>query len=451
VVIAFASCVGNEETFVRCAVPGLQRVAEPDSPIIEATTDRSIFEAYNEVLDAVAERDDLEALVLLHDDTELLDPAFCEKVRRRLADPDVGVIGVVGARDVATLSWWDADPFGHVVDSRGELDFGGGSHDVETVDGLLMVLSPRAVRELRFDADSFTGFHGYDADFCFQARAAGLRVVVDDIRVMHHTKGGYGNKPEFRKADAAWRRKWRSESAAASPAPPAGAAGVRAGEVSELGVYYEGDRPDLRELVPAGAQRILDVGCGAGGLGGALREERGAWVMGVEFFPQAAERARDRLDELVVADLDALAELPIPEESLDAMLFGDVLEHLRDPHRLLEVLRTYLAPDGVIVCSIPNVKHWSVVAPLLVADRFTYTDAGLLDRTHVHLFTLEEIGRMLRETGFDLKKLVRKDIPLPDGLEPLVDVAAGLGADSSETRARLSAYQYLVVATRDDA
>jgi SAM-dependent methyltransferase len=216
-------------------------------------------------------------------------------------------------------------------------------------------------------------------------------------------------------------------------------------------VYYEGDRPDLRELVPAGAQRILDVGCGAGGLGGALREERGAWVMGVEFFPQAAERARDRLDELVVADLDALTELPIPEESLDAMLFGDVLEHLRDPHRLLGVLRTYLAPDGVIVCSIPNVKHWSVVAPLLVADRFTYTDAGLLDRTHVHLFTLEEIGRMLRETGFDLKKLVRKDIPLPDGLEPLVDVAAGLGADSSETRARLSAYQYLVVATRDDA
>jgi len=449
-VIAFASCVGSDETFGRCAVPGLRRAVESDSPIIEATTDRSIFDAYNEILDSMAPREDLEALVLLHDDTELLDSDFCAKVRARLADPDVGVIGAVGARGVTTLSWWDGEPYGRVLDSRGELDFGGGAHDVETVDGLLMVLSPRAVRELRFDADEFTGFHGYDADFCFQARAAGMRVVVDDLRVMHHTKGGFGDKPAFRAADATWRRKWRSPEGAAAQTPPP-AAGVRAGEVTDLGVYYEGDRPDLRALVPPGATRILDVGCGAGGLGSALREERGAWVMGVELFAQAAELAKDRLDAVVIANLDALTELPVPTGSLDVMLFGDVLEHLRDPHRLLEVLRPYLAPEGVIICSIPNVKHWSVVAPLLVADRFPYTDAGLLDRTHVHLFTLEEIGRMLRETGFTLKSLVRKDIPLPSNLEPLVDVASRLGADVLETRARLSAYQYLVVATRDDA
>jgi glycosyl transferase family 2 len=207
-VIAFAACVGSEEKFRDFAQPGLREVTEPDSLVAEVTTDRSIFEAYNEVLDAFSERDDLEALVLLHEDVEIVDSDFCGKIRRRLAESDVAVIGVIGARAVTSLAWWEADTRGRCLETRGMIDFGGGSHDVDSVDGLLLVLSPWAVRNLRFDAESFTGFHAYDADICFQARAAGKRVVVEDIALVHHTKGGFGDRATYDAADDAFRAKW---------------------------------------------------------------------------------------------------------------------------------------------------------------------------------------------------------------------------------------------------
>jgi hypothetical protein len=206
--IAFAACVGSEEKFRTLAQPGLRLACEPDSLVAEVTTGSSIFSAYNEVLDAFAERDDLEALVLLHEDLEIVDSDFCGKVRGRLADPGVAIVGVIGARGVSGLAWWEGEGRGRCLESRGLVDFGGGAHDVDTVDGLLMALSPWAVRNLRFDEQRFSGFHGYDADLCFQARAAGKRVVVDEIGVVHHTKGGYGDMEAYAACDRAFRAKW---------------------------------------------------------------------------------------------------------------------------------------------------------------------------------------------------------------------------------------------------
>jgi 2-polyprenyl-3-methyl-5-hydroxy-6-metoxy-1,4-benzoquinol methylase len=222
-----------------------------------------------------------------------------------------------------------------------------------------------------------------------------------------------------------------------------GPTGVRAAAVEDLGVYYEGDRPDLRALVPPTARRVLDVGCGAGSVGAALKRDLGAWVAGIELFPQAVEIARSRLDELIVADLDTVTDLPA---DLDVAIFGDVLEHLRDPARLLRVTAEHLAADGLVVASVPNVKHWSVLVPLLVHDRFAYGDSGLLDRTHVHLFTLEELERSLAEAGLEPVSVCAHRIPMPAGAEALVDAAARMGAEPGETRARLEAYQYLVTA-----
>jgi len=226
------------------------------------------------------------------------------------------------------------------------------------------------------------------------------------------------------------------------------AAGVRAPEAGASDGYFDHVRPELAELVPEHAQRVIDFGCGRGAFGAHIKARQGAEVFGVELFDDAAAVAEQRLDLVVRADLDTLDELPIEEGSVDVAVFGDVLEHLRDPHRLLRLARRYLKPFGRIVCSIPNVKHFTVIVPLLVADRFEYTDAGLLDRTHVHLFTLEEIDAMLRETGFEAVTLGATNVgPLPERYRALAEIAGRLGADPRETAARLEAYQYLVVAT----
>lgn len=212
--------------------------------------------------------------------------------------------------------------------------------------------------------------------------------------------------------------------------------------------YFEFDRPELRELVPAAAARVLDVGCGAGALGAALREERGVEVVGLELSADAAAHARERLDAVVEADLDQLDDLPFEPGSFDAMVFGDVLEHLHDPHRLLRVLRPWLADDGALVCSIPNVGHWSVVLPLLTQDRWPYADAGLLDRTHVHFFTLAEAELMLRECGFAIESAATTALPQPPpaAVDHLTRFLAALGGEEEATRRRLTAYQYLLVA-----
>ncbi len=225
------------------------------------------------------------------------------------------------------------------------------------------------------------------------------------------------------------------------------AAGVRSSESSAADGYFDHVRPELASLVPSHAKRIVDFGCGRGALGAHLKQRQGAEVVGVELFEDAAAVAAERLDTVVRADLDALDALPVEHGSVDAAVFGDVLEHLRDPHRLLRVTREYLKPGGRIVCSIPNVKHFSVVVPLLVADRFEYTDAGLLDRTHVHLFTLEEIDAMLTDTGFEAVSVSATSVgAMPDRYRSLAELAGRLGADPRETAARLEAYQYLVVA-----
>ena len=230
--------------------------------------------------------------------------------------------------------------------------------------------------------------------------------------------------------------------------PSETAAGVRSAETGAADGYFDHVRPELAALVPEDARRIVDFGCGRGALGAYLKHRHGAEVLGVELFPEAAAVAAERLDDVVQSDLDALEELPVDEGSLDVAIFGDVLEHLRDPHRLLRVARRYLKSDGRIVCSIPNVKHFTVVVPLLVADRFEYTDAGLLDRTHVHLFTLEEIDLMLKDTGFEAVSLSATSVgALPEQYRALAELAGRLGADPRETAARLEAYQYLVVAT----
>ena len=158
-----------------------------------------IFRSYNLILDQAAACDDLEALVLVHEDTEILDPRLGSKLREALRDPEVGVVGCVGAIGARSIAWWDgSNTVGSYVHRYQEL--GGGEFrafawgvpssaravaEVDTVDGLLMALSPWAVRNIRFD-ESLGPHFGYDFDFCQQVRAAGRKVITADLNVAHH-------------------------------------------------------------------------------------------------------------------------------------------------------------------------------------------------------------------------------------------------------------------------
>ena len=118
------------------------------------------------------------------------------------------MVGVVGASGLCNMSFWDGRTTkGRCWDGARFLDFGPPAGDVDAVDGLLMVLSPAALETVRFDETTFTGFHGYDVDYCLACRAAGLRVVVEPF-VLYHRSTGDMSSGSYAAAEAAFGRKW---------------------------------------------------------------------------------------------------------------------------------------------------------------------------------------------------------------------------------------------------
>jgi 2-polyprenyl-3-methyl-5-hydroxy-6-metoxy-1,4-benzoquinol methylase len=183
--------------------------------------------------------------------------------------------------------------------------------------------------------------------------------------------------------------------------------------------YYTHERPEIARLVPAGARHVVDVGCGAGALGAALKRARaGIQVRGVEPVRSQADAARASLDDV----LCGTAEDPLPAcwPEPDCVLFADVLEHLVDPWQVLRTWRARLRAGGCVIASVPNALHWT--ARLAFArGHFDYERAGLLDRTHLRFFTprtaVELVeGAGLRVTHFErvLTHYPKLPWPLPD-------------------------------------
>ena len=205
--IAYGACVANETKYEH-SVDTVRRHCGPDAVFLRASTRTSITEAYNQVLREARALPDVEALVLMHEDVEILDHQFEAKIRDVLAQrPEVGLIGAIGGRGVTSLRWWRGEVVGRVFETRGIMSGATRSGDVDAVDGFLMVLAPAAFRELDFD-EGIIGFHGYDGDYCAQVRHAGLAVTVADLDVAHHSKGGYGDLKAFREANLRWSEKW---------------------------------------------------------------------------------------------------------------------------------------------------------------------------------------------------------------------------------------------------
>ena len=200
--IAFGCAITRSKLYERCAEPGIRLVAEPDSRILAYASAGSIFRSYNLLLDEAAKLDDLQALVLVHQDAEIIDPDFCQKVRAALRDPEVAVVGCAGAIGVRNIAWWQGSvtwaSFTHRYHELGggeipslswireEIPRHATTGEVDTIDGFVMAVSPWAVRELRFDESLGQALHGYDFDYCLQAREAGRKVVTADFRAIHH-------------------------------------------------------------------------------------------------------------------------------------------------------------------------------------------------------------------------------------------------------------------------
>jgi 2-polyprenyl-3-methyl-5-hydroxy-6-metoxy-1,4-benzoquinol methylase len=167
-------------------------------------------------------------------------------------------------------------------------------------------------------------------------------------------------------------------------------------------------------------KRVLDVGCDTGYLGETLTA-LGCRVSGVEYNPVTAAEAARKLERVVVGDLEVLDLVDeFGEGAFDVVVYGDVLEHLRDPLPVLRAARRLLAPGGTVVVSTPNIAHGDIRLALL-RGQFRYTRLGILDETHTRFFTADSLMAFAGDAGMDVLELRRTRAPLfgtEQGLDP---------------------------------
>lgn len=154
----------------------------------------------------------------------------------------------------------------------------------------------------------------------------------------------------------------------------------------------------MLEFLPPGARRALDVGCGGGVFGLSLKKKFGCETWGVESQPAAAEKASSRLDHVVHGYFSEGVSLPVGY--FDCIFFNDVLEHMASPWAALELAKQYLTTNGMVVASIPSIRHFPTLWKLVVNGEWRYQEAGTLDRTHLRFFTQQTIEDLFFGTGY---------------------------------------------------
>jgi 2-polyprenyl-3-methyl-5-hydroxy-6-metoxy-1,4-benzoquinol methylase len=191
---------------------------------------------------------------------------------------------------------------------------------------------------------------------------------------------------------------------------------------------------------------ILEVGCASGyNLMGLKNLYPNAKLYGLEINPRAAKIAG------YVANVECgnveTDGIPFGDTKFDVIIFGDVLEHLRNPEAVVRMCREHLSDNGCILCSIPNVQHISVLNPL-IHGRFTYTNVGLLDHTHIHLFTKYEIEQMFLKNGYVLNYLAYTMVEISNDDKIAINKLKSIFPDIDEKQ--MLSFQYLVRARKAD-
>ena len=169
-------------------------------------------------------------------------------------------------------------------------------------------------------------------------------------------------------------------------------------DIPDFELHENTSHTKVYNRVPEGSD-VLEFGCATGYMTKAFRELKGCRVWCTEIDPEGAEAASQFAEEVLVGDVETYewAER-LAGMKFDRIIFADVLEHLRRPDLILTRAKEFLTPGGSIVLSVPNTAHNAIIIDLLL-DKFEYHSLGLLDNTHIHLFTKTSLDAMLEEVG----------------------------------------------------
>jgi len=165
---------------------------------------------------------------------------------------------------------------------------------------------------------------------------------------------------------------------------------------------------------------VLDVGAACGDFGVLLKNEKKNILYGFEYNLESVEIAlkTKTYEDIDIVDLNIFNPSAFSEyyEKFDYIVILDVLEHLIDPQGVLIKLKSFLKKTGYFIISIPNLAHCSIKANLFIND-FTYTEMGLLDKTHIRFFTYKSIAELLSSSLLEVVEMKMTISELPANIK----------------------------------
>lgn len=165
--------------------------------------------------------------------------------------------------------------------------------------------------------------------------------------------------------------------------------------------YFNHERPEMLAFLPKTCKTVLDVGCGEGTFALQIKEMYGAEVWGIELMSEPGEEAKKQLDKVFVGPCENFVE-DLPANYFDVIYCNDVLEHLVDPYTFLSQLKSKLAPAGVVISSIPNIRYHDAFKKIILQKKFEYEGHGIFDKTHMRFFTKSSIAKMYTDLGYEI-------------------------------------------------
>lgn len=163
-------------------------------------------------------------------------------------------------------------------------------------------------------------------------------------------------------------------------------------------------RKEIVDLVPAQCKTILDVGCGPGITGAAIKSKTNGVVHGVEIDTELVSIAKKNIDKVTEKDVTEFFSNP-PELLYDCIIFADILEHLLDPWSVLKQSKKFLSANGIVLISLPNIRFYSTFYHLLFKAEWPYHDSGIHDKTHLRFFTRKNMLRLARQAELHVKTI----------------------------------------------
>ena len=172
---------------------------------------------------------------------------------------------------------------------------------------------------------------------------------------------------------------------------------------------YIGLRNDILNLIPKEVHKVLDIGCSIGTIGKQLKKRKNIEVVGIELNKEMASIAKNNLDKVIIADVEKLNfKNYFPSEYFDCVIFADILEHLKEPWNVVRNVVEILNQKGMIIASIPNVRHYTTLIDLIFKGKWPYRERGIHDKTHLRFFTLKNIKEMFDNSVLKINKIERK-------------------------------------------